>query len=97
MADVRFTEQAIADLEDIFVYTIETFGELQAERYKASLERVCRRIADDPRLGRPIAGASRSFFHYPCESHIVFYMKQSDGVLIVRILHAAMDFVRHLP
>ena len=97
MADVRFTEQAIADLEDIFVYTIETFGELQAERYRASLERGCQRIADDPRLGRSIAGASRSFFYHPCESHVLFYMKQADGILIVRVLHATMDFVRHLP
>jgi toxin ParE1/3/4 len=97
MAEVQFSELAIADFEEIFVYTIETFGELQAKRYKSLLENGCERLAADPRLGRALKGQAQTYYHYLCESHFIFYTKQSDGILVVRVLHAAMDFLRHLP
>jgi toxin ParE1/3/4 len=97
MAEIQFSELAISDLEDIFVYTIEMFGEAQAERYKALLENGCERLAADPRLGRALIGQTQTFFHYTFERHAVFYTKLSDGILVVRVLHVAMDFLRHLP
>lgn len=97
MARVHFSELAITDLEDIFFYTIETFGELQASRYKSLLETGCERLSSDPRLGRALIGRTQTFYHYPCERHVIFYTMQNDGILVVRVLHAAMDFVRHLP
>lgn len=98
MGEYRLSEQAAADLEDIFVYTIETFGEAQAERYKTKLEDAMSRIADDPRLGRAMEGRTRTFFQYNCESHGLFFVVEDDkSILIVRVLHLAMDLPRHLP
>ena len=69
MAKVRLSEQAADDLEEIFVYTIETFGLAQAERYKSALDAGLQRLADDRRLGKPITGGTRTFYHYTCERH----------------------------
>ena len=97
MGKISYSEQAIADLEEIFGYTIETFGEAQAEKYKATLETGFHRIAGDPRLGRSIAGRTRTFSYYVCDRHTILYSREDGGIFVVRILHVAMDFFRHLP
>ena len=97
MAKVRLSEKAADDLEAIFVYTIETFGLTQAERYKTALDAGFQRLGNDPRLGKPIIGRTRTFYHYTCERHAIFYAKEDGGIFIVRVLHVAMDFLRHLP
>lgn len=97
MAKFRLSEQAIDDLEDIFVYTIESFGLSQAEKYKAELEAGLQRVTDDPRLGRAWVGRTRTFHQYSCGQHAIFFAKDSTGILVVRILHLARDFARHLP
>ena len=97
MVRFRLSEQAVNDLEEIFVYTIETFGLLQAEKYKTALEAGLTRIAADPRKGVPWAGRSRMFFQYSCESHAIFFAKEGSTIFVVRILHLSRDFARHLP
>ena len=97
MAKISYSEQAIADLEDVFAYTIATFGEAQAQKYRDALEGGFKRIADDPRLGRPIAGRTPTFSYYVCERHTIFYTNREGGIFIVRVLHVAMDFMRHFP
>jgi toxin ParE1/3/4 len=88
---------AAADLNDIFLYTIKTFGLRQAERYYLAIQLALRRIADTPDLGRTIAGRTRTFRQFNCQRHGNFYTVGTDGVFIVRVLHLAMDFKKHLP
>jgi toxin ParE1/3/4 len=97
MADYELSVAAAADLEDVFVYTIQTFGIAQAERYRSTLETALQRVANDPRLGRPVEGRTQVFRQYNCESHGIFYVIEGDAIFVVRILHLAMDFTRHLP
>lgn len=97
MAKARLAEEADSDLDGIFRYSIETFGLAQAERYKQALGACLARLAQDPRLGRPVEGRTRTFFQYRCQRHVIFYVKDGDGIFVVRVLHTAMDFVRHLP
>jgi toxin ParE1/3/4 len=33
---------------------------------------------------------------FPYESHILYYMKQSHGITIVRVLHQRMDPMKYL-
>jgi toxin ParE1/3/4 len=97
MGKYRLSEQAVDDLEDIFVYTIDTFGLSQAEKYKTELETGLKRVAKDPRLGRAWSGRTQTFFQYNCGQHAIFFAKQPGGIFVVRILHLARDFARHLP
>lgn len=97
MFDYRLSKDADADLEGIIIYTIETFGFVQAELYRLSLESGFQRLARDLRIGRRFETRLGAFRKYSCESHVIFYVEDDKGILIVRILHSAMDFVRHLP
>lgn len=53
MAEFSLRPKAIADLEEIWDYTVETWGEEQAERYLRLIDQSFRKVADNPGLGRP--------------------------------------------
>ena len=95
MAEHRLSSRAEADLAGIADYTIETFGIEQARRYRDEFETCFENLAENPRRGRsaePLAPGLRRFEH---RSHVVFYVEDGNGVLIVRILHASMNAPRH--
>ena len=52
MAKYRLSRLAEADLSDIATYTLRTWGRDQAIRYVDDLEACCRKLADNPDLGR---------------------------------------------
>src|SRR5208283_2206767 len=53
MATFRLSRLAEADLLDIATYTLRTWGQDQAIRYVDDLEACCRKLADNPEMGRP--------------------------------------------
>lgn len=96
MAEYRLSKRADNDLAEIAGYTIEKFGIEQARHYRDALEICFSTLAENPGLGRnadQYAPALRRFEH---QSHVVFYVPDSQGVLIARILHVCMDVARHL-
>lgn len=91
------TEAALDDLRSIRTYTLERWGASQEERYlahiwaritviRATPDRFRRR--DDLFPGCRIAAEGR---------HVILFRADSDTIAVVRVLHAAMDFKRHLP
>jgi len=91
------TKAAIDDLRSIRSYTLEHWGAAQEERYIAHIwaritairttpDRFRRR--DDLFSGCRIAAEGR---------HVILFRADNDEIAIVRVLHAAMDFKRHLP
>jgi len=51
MAEFSLRPKAIADLEEIWDYTVETWGEEQAERYVRLINDSFRQPADNPSIG----------------------------------------------
>ena len=52
MAKVTIRQQAIDDLNNIWLYTFEEWSERQADKYYATLEFTCMQIGENPQLGR---------------------------------------------
>lgn len=87
---------AAEDLRAISIYTLETWGVLQEERYLAGLWARLAAITERPesfRLREELAAGCRSARY---ESHVIFFRIRGQNIEIMRILHAAMDFGRHL-
>ena len=85
------SREADEDLQDIYAYGEETWGETQAARYLRELYSVFDLVADNPMIGRARSRLSeglRSFVH---GSHVVFYMPWQGEVAIVRVLHGTQD------
>lgn len=107
MSRYRLTRAAAADVDAILRDSARMFGPLQRERYAMLLHRAAEWVADEPtRAGsrhRPdIAEGVRSFpaglvaERAGAASHVLYYRPDRDGVTILRVLHQAMDSLRHL-
>lgn len=95
MGDYRLTSRTESDLAEIADYTIGNFGIEQARRYQDALETCFQTIADNPKLGQEAGKLAPKLRHHQHKSHIVFYLPETKGVLIVRVLHENRDFEQH--
>lgn len=96
MALVRFSSRAENDLTEIALYTLETWGEKQAIRYINDLEICCRKLAENPALGRTCDDVRPGLRRLKSAKHVVFYRQEPGGILVSRILHERMLPERHL-
>lgn len=96
MAEYRLSEEADRDIFEIARYTLQTWSEDQVDRYVMGLDGALQRLAENPRLGRASEDIRAGYFRRRYRSHMIFYKKTDFGILVVRVLHAQMDFIRHL-
>ncbi len=104
----RLSPEAARDFRAILRRTLIQFGTHQYDRYAAMLHQAASMVAAAPdRPGStdhgylqpglrafPVALAAGRRTASP---HFLFYRPIPNGVLILRILHAAMDPTQHLP
>ncbi|MHA7775341.1 type II toxin-antitoxin system RelE/ParE family toxin [Roseibium sp. M-1] len=83
--------EAEEDLQDIFLYSEESWGEAQARDYLLGLYDLFEIIANNPQIGRErqeLGPGIRSLAHV---SHVIFFLDWQGEVAIVRVLHKARD------
>ncbi|MCA0419430.1 MAG: type II toxin-antitoxin system RelE/ParE family toxin [Proteobacteria bacterium] len=92
MTAVRIQEAASRRLDEIYRYTPEQFGAVQAERYVEGLFEAFGKIATHGVLSRPVPAAfGVDGFSFRYESHVVYWRRLSNGDIgIVTILHRRM-------
>ncbi|HEX8625582.1 MAG TPA: type II toxin-antitoxin system RelE/ParE family toxin [Allosphingosinicella sp.] len=93
---LELSRRAQADLDDIRDYSVAEFGVERAVAYLDEVEGAFRRIVDFPEIGSVHPAVLPLTRSLGCEQHRIFYEVGSDTILIVRILHKAMDVERHL-
>ena len=79
-----------ADLLDIGLYTIRTWGRAQYNHYLRQLEQHCRRLADDPKRGRPCDEIRPGLRRSRVGRHVVFCREEAGDILVSRVLHERM-------
>lgn len=92
-----FTDAAVSDLQSIRNYTLQTWGPKQEERYLNALWRKFEEILADPKRWR-----HRDDLFPGCQlaaqgKHVILFRVKGKVLQVVRILHSAMDYPRHLP
>jgi toxin ParE1/3/4 len=86
------------DLLEHFVYLAEHASVDAAERFIAAAETTFSAISHQPLMGAPLALAHpdlagmRKWRINGFDNHLVFYLPRSDGVSVVRVLHASRDW-----
>jgi toxin ParE1/3/4 len=90
VAAFRFSRRAEGDLLGIGMHTLRTWGEVQAVRYLNELEACCQMLVDNPELGRACEHIRPGLRRMESRKHVVFYRRESKGILVVRILHRHM-------
>ena len=98
MSTYILSKRAKEDLLEIYLYTLETWGEDQLPTYQHLVETAMQRIAKNPftpgsKAHDELIQGCRTF---RCGKHSIIYRIQSNQVEIARILHESMDFSRHV-
>jgi toxin ParE1/3/4 len=93
----RIRAKAIQDLEDIWLYTFETWSKSQADQYYNLIMAKIEAIATAQMKGTPVEYIKSGYWRIGVKSHIIFYKHADDGIIeIIRILHKKMDVENRL-
>jgi len=97
MAKVILRQEAIDDLNDIWVYTVGEWTEKQADKYYSAIEFACTQIGKNPELGKEYNGINKNLLGLRTGKHIIFYQVISkDRIEVVRILHERIELKNRL-
>ncbi len=91
MLDLLLTPKAEVDLEDIYVYTLQSWGVKQAESYQDELFNSFITILNNPLIGSIYYYKKGNYRKLKTNRHLVFYRTTNKKCIIVRILHERMD------
>ncbi|WP_367890469.1 type II toxin-antitoxin system RelE/ParE family toxin [Pedobacter mucosus] len=87
-----FSESAIIDLEDIWLYTYRNWSKDQADRYYDLIINECNYISENFDSGTERDNILTGYRSTQVKSHLIFYKLNNDGNLeIIRILNKMMD------
>lgn len=86
------SEKAKQDIENIWLYTYETWSLEQADRYYNLILDEIEFIAKNYESGKPVDYIKKGYRASLVKSHIIFYRKSGNNVVeIIRVLHQKMD------
>ena len=84
------------DFENIWTYTEETWGKVQAEDYFHKFKEILRSLEQFPDLGRIREDLLPEIRSIGVGQHVIFYRRVQEDIEIVRVLHKRMDPARHV-
>lgn len=87
MAGIRYSVRAERDITMIAEYTLNQWGEEQAFRYLDSLEACCQLLEASPSIGRLCDHIRPGLRRIEHGKHVVFFREDTEGILVLRILH----------
>ncbi|AMC11384.1 plasmid stabilization protein [Lutibacter profundi] len=93
----RISEQAIKDLNAIWIYTLNKWSKEQADRYYDLIIGEIEFISDKFLTGKSAEQTRKNYRVTKIKSHLIFYRKiENDIVEVIRILHQRMDIKERL-
>lgn len=92
MSNYHLTNEAVQDLSEIWLYTVDTWSEEQADKYYDMLIRSCSEVAQRPSRGKNYDKVTKDLLGIKSNRLIIFYrIITPTKVEITRILHDSMD------
>ncbi|NOQ37222.1 MAG: type II toxin-antitoxin system RelE/ParE family toxin [Methylococcaceae bacterium] len=91
MLTLNLTEQAETDLNNIYKYSLNTWGQKQANNYLDETKKSFYLLLENPYLGKARHELKQGYRLLPLKKHIIFYSVCNEQLNILRILHARMD------
>lgn len=93
---VIFHEEALSDLEEIWLYTLEIWSLEQADRYYDLIIKEIEFVSKKPKSGKNLNSLREGYYSIKVKSHFIFYKFSSSELEIIRILHESMDIPNRL-
>jgi len=93
---LRLSRRAQGDLDAIRDYSVEHYGTARAILYLDGIEQGFRRIVAYPQIGATQPDGVTGLHSLSAGEHRLWYRVDTEEIIIVRVLHKAMDPTRHL-
>ncbi len=92
LSGYRLTPMAGADLEDIWLYTAQTWSPAQADRYTDTLLATFDILVAMPTMARERREFDPPVRIYPSAEHLIIYRTDSAWLVVIRILGARQNW-----
>lgn len=89
--ELVLSPEALSDIADILLYTLQRWGEQQQDQYAAALDQGLALIQQNPEMGRSRPDLFPGCRSYRVREHIVYYALRDESVTVFRVLHGRMD------
>ena len=93
----RLSRRAEQDLIEILEASLRRFGPRQTDRYQQGFENAFSLIAAFPGMARERRELDPPARVHPCGAHLILYIEDEAGVLIVRLRHGSEDWMQLTP
>ena len=90
------SKKAVSDLEEIWLYTVESWSVEQADRYYNLIFDEVNYICKNPNAGKSNEHIRKGYRASKVKFHLIFYRVLNDTIEIIRILHERMDIENRL-
>ena len=90
------SKKAIADLEEIWLYTVEKWSMQQADRYYNLIFEEINYISRNSTSGKSMEHVRKGYRVSKVKSHLIFYRVINEQIEVIRILHERMDIESRL-
>ena len=97
MRKLRLRPMAKNDLDSIWAFTFEHWGQAQATNYLEKIKRTLYLVASNPHIGQPRETITAGLQVFTVEKHMPCYLVDVHQIDVLRILHTRMDLEGHLP
>lgn len=97
MSGFRVSNEARTDIVEIGRHTQREWGVEQRRLYLFGLEQKFIQLSESPKLSaeRPEFEPPVRIHHH--KKHLIVYVVENSGILIIRVLHESMDIPAHIP
>lgn len=94
----RISQQALDDIEEIWVYTFKNWSIEQADRYVNLLFDEIEYLVENPESGKDYNDVRAGYRCSKVKSHLIFYRIQDEQqeIEVIRVLHQQMDIKNRL-
>ena len=90
------SEETEKDIDEIFDFGEDKFGNAEAIIYLIGLEEHFEALTKNPYIGKKRNEIKKGLFSLPYVSHVIFYRILGNHVRIVRVLYGGRDLVKFL-
>ena len=87
MNNFYLTRRALLDIQDIYNYSLQNWGENKADEYVSNLYSDFNKVANKEELGELRKNRSAPFLMYPSGKHYIVYEPFKDGIIIITVLN----------
>lgn len=96
--EFKISKEAETDIENIWLYTFETWSKEQADRYYYLIFEEIEYLTQTPTSGKDYSHIRKGYYRSKVKSHFIFYRinLRENAIEIIRILHQQMDIESRL-